>query len=95
MSKNMRMVGLDGFNGHKDFPRLKAGERITFEPGGQVYEVERVSFGAAYVRKVFDPPRLVEFTKPDGTTVKMIQSYGQMEPGISPRAAVYRVRKEP
>ena len=89
----MRMPGLGTWR-RKEFPLLKVGEHITFEPGGQMYIVERVTFGAAYVRKVFDPPRTVEFTRPDGTVTRIEQRFGPIEPGISPRASIYRIRNE-
>lgn len=36
---------------------LLPGRRGRLEPGGPVYEVDRITDGAAYVHKVFDPPR--------------------------------------
>jgi hypothetical protein len=39
---------------------MEPGNRGRFEPKGQVYEVDRVSEGAAYLHKVHDPPLVRE-----------------------------------
>lgn len=75
-------------------PRLKVGERVRLAPAGQLYEVARVSPCAAYIFKVYDPPRLVEVTEPDGTIRKIRASRGPLEPGISAHAFVYREEAE-
>ena len=40
---------------------LVAGRRGRLVTGGQVYEVDRVGAGAAYVHKVYDPPLIREW----------------------------------
>jgi hypothetical protein len=61
---------------------LVAGRRGRFAPGGPVYEVDRVGSGAAYIRRVYDPP--VERTFQVGCEMQTIHvSKGPSEPGIS------------
>jgi len=71
-------------------PALRVGERIRFDPAGQLYEVARVTPGAAYPFKVYDPPRLVPIVEKDGTTRMIRASRGPIEPGISLHSFVYR-----
>jgi hypothetical protein len=70
--------------------RLRPGERIRLEPGGPLYVVDRVSPCAAYIHRVYDPPREVEITARDGTVRRMKVARGPVEPGISTCAFVYR-----
>jgi len=65
-------------------PALRVGERIRFDPAGQLYEVARVTPGAD------DPPRLVPIMEKDGTTRMIRASRGPIEPGISLHSFVYR-----
>lgn len=71
-------------------PPLRAGERVRFEPDGQLYEIARVTPGAAYPFKVYDPPRLVPFTDREGKQHVIRASRGPIEAGISLHSFVYR-----
>ena len=72
---------------------LVAGERVRLVPGGDLYEVKRVSPCAAYIFKVFDPPKVEHFTRPNGTVHEIRVSRGRVEPGIAPTSFVYRDSK--
>ena len=69
---------------------LRVGERIRLIPDGDTYEVARVTPCAAYVFKVYDPPRQVDVTGRDGSVRRIKVSRGPVEPGISRTAFVYR-----
>lgn len=69
---------------------LKPGEKIRLKPGGQLYEVDRVTWGAAYIHKVYDPPEVRTFMDREGKEHRVNVSRGPVEPGISPTAFVYR-----
>ena len=71
-------------------PLLVMGERIRLDKGGQVYEVARVTPCAAYIRKVWDPPRRVEVVEKDGTVRVIWAAHGPVEPGIAVSSFVYR-----
>lgn len=71
-------------------PALEVGELIRFDEGGVLYEVMRSSPCAAYVRKVYDPPRVEVITRKDGTTESIRVHHGPVEPGISVHAFVIR-----
>jgi hypothetical protein len=60
---------------------MVAGRRGRLEAGGVVYEVDRVSDCAAYLHKVYDPPRTVQI---EDRTIQV--SRGPVEPGISAKA---------
>ena len=70
--------------------QLVKGERVRLVPGGQLYEVDRVSLCAAYIHKVFDPPVMREIEDKFGNVRRIKVSRGPVEPGISPWAFVYR-----
>ena len=70
--------------------RLKPGERVRLERGGQLYVVDRVTPCAGYLHKVYDPPRRIEVTDRDGTVRTIMATRGPAEPGISRCAFVYR-----
>lgn len=74
--------------------QLRKGERVRFVPGGQLYEVDRVTVCAAYLHKVFDPPVYRVFTDKAGEEQRIKVSRGPVEPGISPCAFVYREEAE-
>ena len=74
-------------------PPLRKGERVRLEPNGQVYEVVRVSPSAAYVCKVYDPPRTETFVDKQGKEHRIKVSRGPVEPGISTHSFVYRLEE--
>ena len=68
---------------------LVAGRRGRLEMGGPVYEIDRVTQGAAYLHKVHVPPIARTFTGPDGEIRTIMVSRGPVEPGISVKARFY------
>ena len=62
---------------------LVPGRRGRLELGGPVYEVNRISPGAAYLHRVYDPPVHREFTDADGNTTRIKVSNGPVEPGFA------------
>jgi hypothetical protein len=66
------------------------GERIRITPGGDVYEVVRVTPCAAYIQRVWDPPKRVEVVAHDGTVRVIWAKRGPIEPGIATHSFVYR-----
>jgi hypothetical protein len=78
----------------KPMRRLRAGERVRLTRDGPLYEIARVTPGAAYPYRVYEPPRPVTFERPDGTSVTVHASRGPVEAGISVHAFVYREGEE-
>ena len=68
---------------------LVAGRRGRLELGGPVYEIDRVTQGAAYLHRVHDPPQVRSFTGPDGEVRTIKVTRGPVEPGISVKARFY------
>lgn len=62
---------------------LAPGRRGRLEPGGPVYEVNRVSPCAAYMHRVYDPPVLRTFVGLDGEEKRIKVSNGPVEPGFA------------
>ena len=68
---------------------LVAGRRGRLERGGPVNEIDRVTQGAEYLHRVYDPPQVRTFTEPDGEVRTIKVTRGPVEPGISVKARFY------
>lgn len=82
----------DPLDGYAVAPVLRVGERLRLAPGGEVYAVERVSEGAAYLRAQYAAPREVVIR--DEVTGKELRRFMAHSGGtvlaVSRRAFVYR-----
>ena len=75
-------------------PALRKGDRFRLIPNGPICEVVRVSPTAAYVQKVYDPPRIETFVDKHGKEHRIKVSRGPIEPGISTHSFVYPLEEE-